>query len=84
MLARDAPIATTARNWATLDRGRDKPPNMVLLHGASLKRAERIAACQAQNRKVAQIAFKSDWTRHKDAGFFKRNDVMLEPCRLRL
>ncbi|MDU0959819.1 MAG: hypothetical protein E6431_38685, partial [Bradyrhizobium sp.] len=29
-------------------------------------------------RKVPQIAFKPDWTRHNKAAPFKRNDAMLE------
>jgi len=29
-------------------------------------------------RCAARIAFKPDWTRHKNAAPFKRNDVMLE------
>ena len=51
---------------------------MVLLHGGSPKGAERIAACWADNRKVPQIAFKPDWTKHAKAAPFKRNDAMLE------
>jgi hypothetical protein len=51
---------------------------MVLLHGGSPKRAERIAAAWADNRKVTQIAFKPDWTRHAKAAPFKRNDAMLD------
>ena len=50
---------------------------MVLLHGGSPKGAERIAACWADTRKVVQIAFKPDWTRHAKAAPFKRNDAML-------
>ena len=61
-----------------LDRVRAKHPEMVLLHGGSPKGAERIAACWADNRKVAQVVFKPDWTRHKNAAPFKRNDQMLE------
>ena len=30
------------------------------------------------NRKVPQIAFKPDWTKHAKAAPFKRNDAMLE------
>jgi hypothetical protein len=67
-----------AHIWATLDKVRAKHTDMVLLHGAGPKGAERIAACWADNRKVAQVAFKPDWTRHKNAAPFKRNDVMLE------
>jgi SLOG family YspA-like protein len=51
---------------------------MVLLHGGSPKGAERIAACWADNRKVPQVVFKPDWTRHRNAAPFKRNDKMLE------
>jgi hypothetical protein len=66
------------RIWETLDKVRVKHPDMVLLHGASPKGAERIAACWADNRKVPQVAFKPEWTRHKNAAPFKRNDAMLE------
>lgn len=51
---------------------------MVLLHGGSPSGAERIAACWADNRKVAQVAFKPDWARHAKAAPFKRNDAMLD------
>ena len=51
---------------------------MVLLHGGSPRRAERIAACWADNRKVPQVVFKPDWNRHRNAAPFKRNDQMLE------
>ena len=66
------------RIWATLDKVRAKHPDMVLLHGAGPKGAERIASCWADKRKVAQVAFKPDWTRHKNAAPFKRNDAMLD------
>ena len=66
------------RIWDTLDRVHVKHPDMVLLHGGSPKGAERIAACWADNRKVAQVVFKPDWTRHKNAAPFKRNDQMLD------
>jgi hypothetical protein len=64
--------------WERLDKVHAKHPDMVLLHGGSPKGAERIAACWADNRKVPQIAFKPDWTRHAKAAPFKRNDRMLE------
>jgi hypothetical protein len=67
-----------ARIWAVLDRVRAKHPDMVLLHGGSPKGAERIAACWADARTVAQVVFKPDWARHKNAAPFKRNDQMLE------
>ena len=51
---------------------------MVLLHGGSPKGAELIAAKWADARKIAQVAFKPDWTRHAKAAPFKRNDQMLE------
>ena len=40
--------------------------------------AELIAAKWADARKVPQIAFKPDWTKHAKAAPFKRNDQMLE------
>jgi hypothetical protein len=64
--------------WDRLDKVHAKHPDMVLLHGGSPKGAERIAACWAANRKVPQIAFKPDWTRHAKAAPFKRNDQMLD------
>ena len=66
------------RIWAVLDKVRAKHPDMVLLHGGSPRGAERIAACWADNRKVAQVVFKPDWARHRNAAPFKRNDQMLE------
>jgi hypothetical protein len=64
--------------WAKLDQVHAKHPDMVLLHGGSPKGAERIAARWADHRKVTQIAFKPDWTKHAKAAPFKRNDAMLE------
>jgi hypothetical protein len=66
------------RIWDALDKVRAKHPDMVLLHGGSPRGAERIAACWADQRKVAQVVFKPDWTRHRNAAPFKRNDQMLE------
>jgi hypothetical protein len=63
--------------WARLDQVRAKHPDMVLLHGGSPKGAELIAAKWATQRKVPQIAFKPDWTRHQKAAPFKRNDALL-------
>ncbi|MFG1275412.1 DUF2493 domain-containing protein [Xanthobacter flavus] len=63
--------------WAKLDQVHAKHADMVLLHGGSPKGAERIAACWADARKVPQVAFKPDWTRHAKAAPFKRNDQML-------
>jgi len=64
--------------WDCLDKARAKHPDMALLHGGSPKGAELIAAKWATNRKVPQIAFKPDWTKHAKAAPFKRNDAMLE------
>jgi hypothetical protein len=64
--------------WDKLDQVHVKHPDMVLLHGGSPKGAERIAARWADHRKVPQVAFKPDWTKHAKAAPFKRNDQMLE------
>ena len=64
--------------WDRLDKVHGKHPDMVLLHGGSPKGTELIASKWAANRKVPQIAFRPDWTRHKKAAPFKRNDAMLE------
>lgn len=65
------------RIWAKLDQAHAKHPDMVLLHGGSPKGAERIAACWADARKVTQISFKPNWTKHAKAAPFRRNDEML-------
>jgi hypothetical protein len=64
--------------WARLDQVHAKHPDMVLLHGGSPKGAELIAAKWADQRKVPQIAFKPDWSKHAKAAPFKRNDAMLD------
>ncbi len=64
--------------WDALDKVHGKHPDMVLLHGGSPKGAERIAARWADHRKVPQIAFKPDWTKHARAAPFKRNDQLLD------
>jgi hypothetical protein len=63
--------------WDVLDKVHAKHPDMVLLHGGSDIGGEKIAACWATDRRVQQIAFKPDWTRHQKAAPFKRNDAML-------
>ncbi|WP_026784616.1 DUF2493 domain-containing protein [Pleomorphomonas koreensis] len=63
--------------WAKLDQVHAKHPEMVLLHGGSPKGAEKIASRWADHRKVPQVAFKPDWTKHAKAAPFKRNDQML-------
>ena len=64
--------------WNKLDQVQARHPDMVLLHGGSDRGAELIAAKWADTRKVPQIAFKPDWTRHAKAAPFKRNDAILE------
>lgn len=64
--------------WDRLDKVHGKHPDMVLLHGGSPKGAELIAAKWATNRKVPQVAFRPDWTKHAKAAPFRRNDAMLE------
>ena len=63
--------------WDRLDKVHGKHPDMVLLHGGSPKGGEFIASRWADHRKVPQIAFKPDWTRHAKAAPFKRNDALL-------
>lgn len=67
-----------ARIWAVLDKVRAKHADMVLLHGGTPTGAERIAACWADARNVAQVVFKPNWARHQKAAPFKRNDQLLE------
>ena len=64
--------------WDFLDKLLAKVPDMVLGHGGTQTGGERISARWADHRKVPQIVFKPDWTRHKKAAPFKRNDQMLE------
>lgn len=64
--------------WAKLDQVHAKHPDMVLMHGKSLKGAEKIASRWADHRKVPQIGFAPDWTKHGRAAPFKRNDEMLD------
>ena len=64
--------------WDSLDRARNRHPDMILLHGATPTGAERAAACWAESRGVVQVAFRPDWNRHGKAAPFKRNDRMLD------
>ncbi|GGB09925.1 hypothetical protein GCM10011491_42350 [Brucella endophytica] len=64
--------------WEKLDKVRAKHPDMVLLHGGTPKGAELIASRWADSRKVPQVAFRPDWTKHGKAAPFKRNDAMLD------
>ncbi len=64
--------------WAVLDKVHAKHPDMLLLHGGTPRGAEKIAACWADHRKVPQVVFKPDWTAHRKAAPFKRNDQLLD------
>ncbi|WP_110752232.1 DUF2493 domain-containing protein [Phyllobacterium leguminum] len=64
--------------WAKLDKVHAKHPDMVLLHGGTPKGSELIASRWADNRKVPQVTFRPDWTKHGKAAPFKRNDAMLD------
>ncbi|MER8366036.1 DUF2493 domain-containing protein [Mesorhizobium sp. M0306] len=64
--------------WAKLDQVHAKHPDMVLMHGKSPKGGEKAASCWADHRKVPQIGFAPDWTKHAKAAPFKRNDAMLD------
>ena len=64
--------------WDVLDKVHAKHAVMVLLHGGSPKGAELIASKWADARKVPQVTFKPDWTRHAKAAPFKRNDELLK------
>ena len=55
---------------------------MVLQHGGSPKGAELFAAKWADSRKVPQIAYRPDWTKHAKAAPPKRNDAILETLRI--
>jgi hypothetical protein len=55
---------------------------MLLLHGGSSKGAERIASLWAETRKIAQVVFKPEWSRHAKAAPFKRNYVLLQTLRI--
>lgn len=65
--------------WSVLDKIQAKHPDMVLAHSAKSRGADKIAACWAQARKVAEVGFPliSSGPNDRSAGF-KRNDRMLE------
>ena len=71
-----------ARIWDVLDKVRLKHPDMVLLHGASPRGAEFIASRWADTRKVAQVVFKPDWTRHAKRHHSSATISFCRPCRL--
>lgn len=62
--------------WATLDKVRDRVPDMVLIHGGDSKGVDRLASSWAERRQVAQVTFSLDMRLGARAGF-KRNERML-------
>lgn len=63
--------------FASLDKARDRYGDMILLHGGATKGTDHIASLWARERNIPQVAFKPDFTAHKRAAPFKRNDAML-------
>ncbi|MBC2668207.1 DUF2493 domain-containing protein [Novosphingobium piscinae] len=75
--ASEADALTFAENvWATLDKVRDRVPDMVLIHGGDTKGADRLAASWAERRSIPQVTFSLDLRLGARAGF-KRNERML-------
>ena len=61
---------------ARLDAAKAKYDDIVLAHGGG-PGVERIAARWAERNGVHQVVCKPDWTRHKRAAPFRRNDELL-------
>ena len=75
--ATDGEAKTFADNvWATLDKVRDRVPDMVLVHGGDTKGVDRLASSWAERREVPQVTFSLDMRLGARAGF-KRNERML-------
>jgi hypothetical protein len=75
--ASDDEARTFAENvWATLDKVRDRVPDMVLVHGGDSKGVDRLASSWAERRQVTQVTFSLDMRLGARAGF-KRNERML-------
>ncbi|MGX7952976.1 DUF2493 domain-containing protein [Tsuneonella sp. HG249] len=73
----DEEALTFANNvWATLDKVRDRVPDMVLVHGGDTKGVDRLASSWAERRQVPQVSFSLDMRLGARAGF-KRNERML-------
>jgi hypothetical protein len=62
--------------WATLDKVRDRVPDMVLIHGGDTKGVDRLASSWAERRNIPQVTFSLDMRLGARAGF-KRNERML-------
>lgn len=63
--------------WATLDKVRDRVPDMFLLHGGDSNGVDRLAASWAERHNVQQLVFSLDRRLGARAGF-KRNEEMLK------
>src|SRR3546814_16987288 len=66
--------------WATLDKVRDRVPDMVLIHGGDTKGVDRLASSWAERPGIPQVKFSHDLRLGARAGF-KRNErtLYLEP-----
>lgn len=62
--------------WATLDKVRERVPDMILIHGGDTKGADRLASSWAERREIAQVSFALDMRLGARAGF-QRNERML-------
>lgn len=69
-------VAFASNVWATLDKVRDRVPDMVLIHGGDSKGVDRLASSWAERRQVPQVTFSLDMRLGARAGF-KRNERML-------
>lgn len=69
-------LAFASNVWATLDKVRDRVPDMVLIHGGDSKGVDRLASSWAERRQVPQVTFSLDMRLGARAGF-KRNERML-------
>jgi len=75
--ATDGDAKTFASNvWSTLDKVRDRVPDMVLVHGGDTKGCDRLAASWAERRDIPQVTFSLDRRMGARAGF-QRNERML-------
>ena len=73
----DEAKAFASNVWATLDKVRDRVPDMFILHGGDSKGVDRLAASWAERHNVQQLVFNLDRRLGARAGF-KRNEQMLK------
>ncbi|GLK73409.1 hypothetical protein GCM10017643_35260 [Ancylobacter dichloromethanicus] len=82
--ARRPKCSTLSSSWASPPSPGRSPisaisaTNSRCARSGSSKGAERVAARWAGHRKVPQVAFRPDRTKHAKAAPFKRNDQMLD------